>query len=55
MSKDQPGPRPADDFVSFGISGDLPRNITFLSAYHPDYPRTPRRPHRGSRATARAD
>ena len=31
MSKDQQGPRPADAFVSFGISGDLARKMTFLS------------------------
>jgi glucose-6-phosphate 1-dehydrogenase len=33
MSKDQQGPRPADAFVSFGISGDLARKMTFLSLY----------------------
>ena len=33
MSKDQQGPRPADAFVSFGISGDLARKMTFVSLY----------------------
>lgn len=33
MSKDQQGLRPADAFVSFGISGDLARKMTFVSLY----------------------
>jgi glucose-6-phosphate 1-dehydrogenase len=33
MSEDQQGPRPADAFVSFGISGDLARKMTFASLY----------------------
>ncbi len=33
MSKDQPGPGPADAFVSFGVSGDLARKMTFISLY----------------------
>jgi glucose-6-phosphate 1-dehydrogenase len=33
MSKDQQGPRPADAFVAFGISGDLARKMTFVSLY----------------------
>ncbi|MEP7035779.1 MAG: glucose-6-phosphate dehydrogenase, partial [Actinomycetota bacterium] len=33
MSKDQQGPPPADAFVSFGISGDLARKMTFVSLY----------------------
>jgi glucose-6-phosphate 1-dehydrogenase len=33
MSQDQQGPRPADVFVSFGISGDLARKMTFVSLY----------------------
>jgi glucose-6-phosphate 1-dehydrogenase len=33
MSKDQQGPRQADAFVSFGISGDLARKMTFVSLY----------------------
>ena len=33
MSQDQQGPRPADAFVSFGISGDLARKMTFVSLY----------------------
>ena len=33
MSKEEQGPRPADAFVSFGISGDLARKMTFVSLY----------------------
>ncbi len=33
MSKAQQGRRPADAFVSFGISGDLARKMTFVSLY----------------------
>jgi len=33
MSQDQQGPRAADAFVSFGISGDLARKMTFVSLY----------------------
>jgi len=33
MSQDQQGPRPADAFVAFGISGDLARKMTFVSLY----------------------
>ena len=33
MSEDQQGPRPADAFVSFGITGDLARKMTFVSLY----------------------
>jgi len=33
MSTDQQVPRPADAFVSFGISGDLARKMTFVSLY----------------------
>jgi glucose-6-phosphate 1-dehydrogenase len=33
MSQQQQGPRPADAFVAFGISGDLARKMTFVSLY----------------------
>jgi glucose-6-phosphate 1-dehydrogenase len=33
MSSEQQGPRPADAFVSFGVSGDLARKMTFVSLY----------------------
>src|SRR5664279_5530595 len=33
MTQDQQGPRPADAFVAFGISGDLARKMTFVSLY----------------------
>ena len=33
MSQDQQGPRPADAFVAFGVSGDLARKMTFVSLY----------------------
>jgi glucose-6-phosphate 1-dehydrogenase len=33
MSHEQNGRRPADAFVSFGVSGDLARKMTFISLY----------------------
>jgi len=33
MSQDHQGPRPADAFVAFGVSGDLARKKTFVSLY----------------------
>ena len=33
MSDDQKGPRAADAFVAFGVSGDLARKMTFVSLY----------------------
>ena len=33
MTQDQQGPRPADAFVVFGITGDLARKMTFVSLY----------------------
>jgi len=33
MSQDHQGPRAADAFVAFGISGDLARKMTFVSLY----------------------
>jgi glucose-6-phosphate 1-dehydrogenase len=33
MTQDQQGPRPADAFVAFGISGDLAGKMTFVSLY----------------------
>ena len=33
MTQDQQGPRPADAFVAFGITGDLARKMTFVSLY----------------------
>src|SRR5450756_1867622 len=36
MSDDQKGPRAADAFVAFGVSGDLARKMTFVSLYQLD-------------------